>query len=122
VTVERGSTMSGVPEILREYRVSLFSLTDSERQPVYPKNLGLRTKFGGLPDMIQPNGDSKVTCPNCQQRMHFIVQIDSFEHKSNENPNAKVYSERHFMFGDVGMIYVWFCFDCLTPYATMECY
>jgi hypothetical protein len=29
---------------------------------------------------------------------------------------------QQFMFGDVGMIYVWFCFQCLTPQASMECY
>ena len=27
-----------------------------------------------------------------------------------------------FMVGDVGMIHVWFCFQCLTPQASMECY
>jgi hypothetical protein len=46
----------------------------------------------------------------------------SSEHKSSENPIAKDYGEQQFMFGDVGMIYVWFCFDCLTPLATMDCY
>ena len=45
--------------------------------------------------------------------MHFIGQIDSFE---NGFPDAQ------FMFGDVGMIYVWFCFKCHTPHATMDCY
>lgn len=54
--------------------------------------------------------------------MHFIAQIDSFEHKIAGNPYAKDYDEQQFMFGDVGMIYVWFCFDCLSPLATMDCY
>jgi hypothetical protein len=53
---------------------------------------------------------------------YFIAQIDSFEFKGEENPNAKEHGDVHFMFGDVGMIYVWFCFDCLKPLATMDCY
>jgi hypothetical protein len=54
--------------------------------------------------------------------MSFVAQIDSFEHNEENNPNRKDYGEQHFMFGDVGMIYVWFCFDCLAPFATMDCY
>jgi hypothetical protein len=30
--------------------------------------------------------------------------------------------DKQFMFGDVGMIYVWFCFDSMKPLATMDCY
>jgi hypothetical protein len=114
--------MSDLPEFLREYRATLIPSTGSEQLPTYPENLGLKTKFGGVPDQVQANSPSKVACPECSQNMHFISQIDSFEHQSSENPIAKDYGERQFMFGDVGMIYVWFCFDCLTPLATMDCY
>jgi hypothetical protein len=34
----------------------------------------------------------------------------------------KKYGDEQFMFGDIGMIYVWFCFDCLEPLRTMDCY
>lgn len=54
--------------------------------------------------------------------MHFVAQIDSFEFKGEHNSNSKEYSDAQFMFGDVGMIYVWFCFQCLTPHASMDCY
>jgi len=54
--------------------------------------------------------------------MSFVAQIDSFEHNDENNPNRRDYGKQHFMFGDVGMIYVWFCFDCLVPFATMDCY
>jgi hypothetical protein len=49
-------------------------------------------------------------------------QIDSFEFNGKDNPNRKDHGDTQFMFGDVGMIYVWFCFDCLEPLATMDCY
>ena len=54
--------------------------------------------------------------------MYFSAQIDSFEFKGEENPNAKDHGDVNFMFGDVGVICVWFCFDCLEPLATMDCY
>lgn len=114
--------MSDVPEVLREYSVRLTPATASEQNLTSPDSDGLRTKFGGLPNAIQKRGNPNFLCPECREKMRFIAQIDSFEHQSHKNPNAKNYSEQHFMFGDVGMIYVWFCFDCLTPYATMECY
>lgn len=114
--------MSDLPETLREYRVTLVPVTGSESLPSYPENLGLRTKFGGVPDKVQESSPSRLSCPGCGQNMHFIGQIDSFEHESSQNPNARHYRDQEFMFGDVGMIYVWFCFDCLTPVATMDCY
>jgi hypothetical protein len=54
--------------------------------------------------------------------MHFVAQIDSFEFNGKHNPNRKDYGDEQFMFGDVGMIYIWFCFNCLTPHAETECY
>jgi hypothetical protein len=63
-----------------------------------------------------------VRCPECYTKMHFVGQIDSFEYNGKNNPNRKDYGQAEFMFGDVGMIYVWFCFECLKPHATMECY
>ena len=48
-----------------------------------------------------------------QQAMHFIAQIDSFE---DGHPDPQ------FMFGDVGMIYVWYCFKCGNAVASVESY
>jgi hypothetical protein len=114
--------MSDPPNILREYRVRIIPAERAGPQPKYPANLGRRTKFGGLPDAIQPGDELERQCPQCFSKMHFVAQIDSFEFNGDENPNRKDYGDSQFMFGDVGMIYVWFCFQCLTPYANMECF
>jgi len=53
--------------------------------------------------------------------MHFVAQLDSFEFNGENNPNRKDYGDEQFMFADVGMIYVWFCFNCATPTASLEC-
>ena len=76
------------------------------------------------PDEIQRGDDDEdgKACPQCFGKMHFVAQIDSFEHNDENNPNRKDYADAQFMFGDVGMIYVWFCFNCLTPQATLESY
>ncbi|OLE88030.1 MAG: hypothetical protein AUF79_13880 [Crenarchaeota archaeon 13_1_20CM_2_51_8] len=114
--------MSDLPDVLREYRVKIIPAGDSGPQPSYPDNLGLRTKFGGLPDAIQGDHESDRNCRECSGRMHFIGQIDSFEFNSDKNPNRKDYGDEQFMFGDVGIIYIWFCFNCLVPEASIECY
>lgn len=110
------------PAILREYRVTLTPVGDNEAacELEYPDNLGLRTKLGGEPTFIQ--GGEIPDCPDCGKRLHFIAQIDSVEHKSKTNPHARDYQEQQFMFGDVGMIYVFFCFQCCQPSCAMDCY
>lgn len=112
--------MTDRPEILRGYRVTIVPA--AEAGPVGPKDRGRRTKFGGIPDELQPPGQSGVTCPGRQKRMSLVGQVDSFEFNGKDNPNCKNYGDERFMFGDVGMIHVWFCFDCLEPLATMDCY
>jgi hypothetical protein len=105
--------MRELPKNLREYRVKIVPAEDAAQPAPYPDNLGYRTKFGGKPDLIQPMDEDDKVCKKCFQPLHFIGQIDSFE---NELPDSQ------FMFGDVGMIYVWFCFKCYTPFATMDGY
>jgi len=112
--------MPDISEILREYRVKIVPA--AEAQPVNLKDLGRRTELGGNPDEIQPGGQSGIRCPGCGKRLHLVGQIDSFEFNGKDNPNRKDYSDTQFVFGDVGMIYVWFCFDCCEPLATMDCY
>jgi hypothetical protein len=103
--------MNNIPKHLREYRVKLFPAEDAPPPAKYPDNIGYRTKFGGKPEHIQPAGDRN--CGVCGQVLHFVGQIDSFE---NDHPDPQ------FMFGDVGMIYVWFCFHCGEPCASLEFY
>jgi hypothetical protein len=114
--------MPELPDILREYFVKIIPAAKAGPQPEYPDDLGLRTKFGGLPHGVQSGDEIKARCPKCTKRMHFVGQIDSFEFNGKNNPHRKEYREAHFMFSDVGIIYVWFCFKCLKPLATMESY
>jgi hypothetical protein len=113
---------------LPEFRVTLTRLKPGEQ--AYPRGgdvphyeyHGQRTKLGGDPDHVQgDNGPPE--CPQCGKPMTFVAQIDSVEHDWNSNPHAvDIFSkQQRWMFGDVGMIYVFFCFDCLQPLATMEC-
>lgn len=113
--------MSDRPDVLREYRVKVIPASDAKAQRDYVEDLGLRTKFGGTPDAIQSEDDFPSRCGECGGKLHFVAQLDSFEFKSEINPNRKDYGDEQFMFGDVGLIYIWFCFDCCTPTASFQC-
>ncbi|QCI28005.1 hypothetical protein [Caminibacter pacificus] len=80
----------------------------------YPENLGKRTKFGGDPEWIQ--NDQTPICPKCKNKMVFVSQIDSFDY------NGYPTEEAEYIFGDVGMIYVFFCFECLETESVFQCY
>ena len=98
---------------LNEYRVKLERVKRGERaiSLSYPENLGLRTKLGGKPDWIQ--SDETPECDECGEPMAFVAQIDSVEHQNEHNPIVQERTKHiDFMFGDVGMIYVFYCFDC----------
>jgi uncharacterized protein len=58
--------------------------------------IGTRHKFGGDPDLLDPN--AWPTCQACRKRMTFIAQLDSVGDE--------------LVFADVGMVYVFYCFDC----------
>ncbi len=58
--------------------------------------VGKRHKLGGTPDFIQPS--EWPTCPGCGAKMTFYGQLDSINDE--------------FCIADVGMIYVFLCFDC----------
>jgi hypothetical protein len=108
---------------LNEYRVTLERVKRGER-PVpldYPDNLGTRTKFGGKPDWIQV--DETPECPQCGESMYFVAQIDSIEHENRHNPLMRN-PPKHidFMFADVGMIYVFYCFDCFELQSLQQYY
>ena len=114
------------PERLREYKVALTECAPGER--AIPRNyrevlgVGMATKLGGDADWLQ--GDERPDCPFCKKPMKFVGQIDSIEHKSEHNPHgrAPVGEGRHWMFGDVGMIYVFFCLDCLETRSVFQCH
>ena len=112
---------------LPEFRVSLTQLKRNES--AYPKGddiphyeyHGRRTKLGGDPDYCQGDRDLPK-CSQCGNRMTFVAQIDSVEHQWKSNPHAvEDFDDRKWMFGDVGMIYVFFCFGCLESRSEFEC-
>lgn len=70
----------------------------------YPENLGKRSKFGGAPEWIQQ--DETPICLNCNTKMTFVVQIDSIDYSGDIKPKEE------YMFGDVGILYNFFCFEC----------
>jgi len=55
--------------------------------------------------------------------MTFVAQIDSVEHAWESNPHAvdALSDDQKWMFGDVGMIYVFHCFDCMTAQSIVQC-
>ncbi len=114
---------------LPEFRVELTRLKEGEHAhlsggdaPHYEYQ-GRRTKLGGDPDCEQP----PPQCYRCHKVMTFVAQIDSVEHDSRSNSHRVAWDakreagQRRWMFGDVGMIYVYFCFDCVHPEAAFEC-
>jgi hypothetical protein len=108
---------------LNEYRVRLERVKRGEPavHSKYPENLGLRTKLGGKPDWIQ--GDETPECPECGEPMYFVAQIDSIEHRSEHNAVMKD-PPKHidFVFSDVGMLYIFYCFDCSQVFALQQFY
>ena len=108
---------------LPEIRVSLERVAPGQRAVRLddPDNLGMRTKLGGKPDWIQ--GDDTPTCDSCGMAMTFVAQIDSIEHDNDHNPLRRdALADKDYMFGDVGMIYVFHCFDCGKSASADQCY
>ncbi len=83
--------------------------------------LGLRSRLGGNPQWEQT--DETPVCTSCDERMTFVAQLDSINHDAPENPHRIdcLSGEQKYMFGDVGLIYVFFCFDCLKAHAVFQC-
>jgi hypothetical protein len=107
-------------DLLREYRI-LFERIADGKPLVDVERHGERSKLGGTPDWEQY--DETPECPHCKQEMTFVAQIDSIEHDSKTNPH-RVYclsKDQDYMFGDVGMIYVFFCFDCCQSKSIFQC-
>jgi len=80
----------------------------------YPENLGKRSKLGGIPEWVHE--EEKVTCLSCKNEMKFVSQLDSIDYTGEINKNAE------YIFGDVGVIYTFFCFECLTVKSILQSY
>ena len=105
---------------LREYRIRFEKVPKGKKAVTDPKNLGIRSKLGGEPDWVQHPEIPK--CRECKQSMTFVAQIDSIEHDDSHNPHAIdcLSGKQHYMFGDVGMIYVFLCFECMETKSVVQ--
>ena len=108
------------PKVLREYKMFFKKVPQGKKAVPNPDKLGLRSKLGGEPDWEQR--PVVVKCRECKKPMTFIAQIDSMEHESDDNPLSCEYlpPDLHYMFVDVGMLYVFFCFDCFETKSICE--
>ena len=106
---------------LREYRIKFQKMPSGKKAVPDPNKLGVRSKLGGEPDWVQYPEVPK--CRKCKQPMMFVAQIDSMEHDEPHNPHAIGASSgrQHYMFGDVGMIYVFMCFGCMETKSVVQC-
>jgi uncharacterized protein YwqG len=105
---------------LPEYRM-FFVAGPIDPQIINQHRYGERSKLGGKPDWEQNEETPK--CPCCGQEMTFVAQIDSINHDSKDNPYRVdcLSDDQKYMFGDVGLIYIFFCFDCLETKSLMQC-
>lgn len=95
---------------LSEVRIVLQRLEPGEKALLFDDlhsgdALGKRSKLGGKPDWIQ--SPEETMCQYCQEEMTFIAQIDSIDDSAQID-----YSEAEYMFEDVGMLYIFYCFEC----------
>jgi hypothetical protein len=95
---------------LPEYRLRLEPTDETAKRgmgfPGVDPVLGQRHKIGGRPDFIQ---DEWVPpCRSCKKEMTFYGQLDSV------GPEVCL--------ADAGMIYVFFCFDCLKSTSFFQTY
>ena len=67
-------------------------------------DVGKRHKIGGAPDFIQT--PEWPACPGCAAKMSFYGQLDSINDE--------------FCIADVGMIYVFLCFDCYKSVSIVQ--
>lgn len=113
---------------LPEFKVTLQRMAKGERavNPDDRKNHGARTKLGGVPNWIQLIDETPI-CEECKERMTFVAQIDSLEHRpeyrpGRSEPKRRARSMKPWMFCDVGMIYVFYCFNCSKTRSVTQCY
>lgn len=107
------------PTTLRQYRIKFEQVPVGE-QAINPNKLGQRSKLGGEPDWCQR--DDTPNCQKCGKRMTFVGQLDSMEHQDKDNPHSVpvLSKQQHFMFADVGLIYIFMCFPCSQPMALLQ--
>ncbi len=106
---------------LREYRMKFEKVPKGKKAVPDPTKLGLRSKLGGEPDWVQHPEIPR--CPECKEQLIFVAQLDSIEHDEKHNPHAVdcLSGKQQYMFGDVGMIYVFMCSTCMVTKSFIQC-
>ncbi|WP_424831377.1 hypothetical protein [Ruegeria sp.] len=93
---------------LPEYKIELKPLSVEASKMMGFKwagsEIGKRSKLGGAPDYLQPH--HTPTCDACGEQMSFLCQLDSVGDD--------------IVFADVGMVYVFICFDCFEVKAFVQ--
>ena len=102
---------------LPKYRITFvpdFDGPDDQR-------LGHRSKLGGSPTWEQ--GNETPSCQNCDKPLTFVGQLDSISFPDEGNPRGfdGLAEDQSYIFGDVGLIYVFFCFDCGDTRSIFQC-
>src|SRR4051812_8084386 len=97
------------PKPLPELKVTLARVERGQKA-VPAREPFVRTKLGGKPDWIQ--GEETPECPDCSEPMIFVAQVDSIDGNAEANHLPLNTGKTLFMFGDAGMIYVFYCYDC----------
>lgn len=70
------------------------------------EEIGTRHQLGGDPNFIQ--SEDWPSCPGCGERMTFWAQVDSINDE--------------FCIADCGMIYVFYCIECVEAKTVIQSY
>ena len=95
------------------FRIIAEPMPEDLLDPKGPKSLGRRSKFGGQPTWEQE--DETPTCPQCGESMVFVAQLDSIGFDRRGAPAEQ------YIFGDVGLIYAFFCFEDGETRSVFQC-
>lgn len=90
-----------IPEICLELKIE-----KKNRFKWAPKDVGGRSKIGGIADFVQDKIEPSCNC--CKKKMIFYAQLDSISDD--------------FMIADCGLIYIFICFDCNNTESFIQSY
>lgn len=95
-----------MPRVIPRFRLDVVPLEDAaEKEQGFrwaDPEIGRRHRLGGIPE----NPVGFPNCPSCSQEMTFYAQLDSI------GDNISI--------ADVGLIYVFLCFECVTAEAVVD--
>jgi hypothetical protein len=109
---------AGAGPMLPELKVALELTPKSKWKSRGNAEEGERSKLGGSPDWVQM--DETPVCSRCRKSMVFIAQIDSLGNA--DTPLGKqLLAGGHYVFGDAGMLYLFWCAECNATGSVFQC-